>query len=230
MTKRDSSFASSRFVVAAAALLLAACVSKVRLAPEDDGRTSEPGISTWTVEGGVAKWTVDEVDIVVPLDTEAGEFPARGVIVNRGSSPARVSFAPAAGDAQGCGRLGDAQLVPIDAGKEYELPSATFDGPGRLPFALRPDEPWPGLPENGASLTWTITVATPWGESRCPLRFHVAAGSHELSHTAKVVITVVVALVLVVLVVAALVLAAENAGRAFSLPAPTISAPPLKMP
>jgi hypothetical protein len=174
----------ARGALVLAAILLTGCVTEVKLAPDDP---------SWAVADAVATWTADEVSVEVPIYTDAGEFPGRGSIVNRWDAPIRVTFAPdvGAGDV-GDGRTGRDEPAPLAVGTPYEVPAARDGAPGRLPFALRPDERWADVPTAGARLTWTITVTTPSGETRCPFRFQVESTSRRLSQGAKIGIAVVV--------------------------------------
>src|SRR5512146_2300007 len=117
MTGHGNRAASASAGVALAALLLTACVSEVRLAPDDP---------SWTVAGGVATWTAEPVTVVVHLDTDVVDFPARGEIVNRGAAPVRVTFVPAADTAEGgAGRMGgtaEGLPSPLSAGTPYDVP------------------------------------------------------------------------------------------------------------
>jgi hypothetical protein len=191
-----------------AALLLAACVTEVRLAPDDP---------SWSVAGGVATWTSDEALIEVPVRSDAGEFPLRGEVVNRWGESVTVAFTPdvAVADVED-GRIGRDDALPLVAGTPYEVPRGRDGQPGRLAFALRPDERWPELPSKGARVTWTVTVTTSWGATRCPLRFEVAGASHRPAEGVKIAI-IVIAVLTVVLLFAFLVVAAAGSASNFKV-------------
>jgi hypothetical protein len=167
MGQRRRSFAIRRLGVAATALLLCACVSRVRLAPD---------APAWQTAGSDASWRADPVVVVARLDTDAGALPARGVVVNTGTATVRVTFVPEAGPAGGV----QAPLDMLVAGVPYEVPAAFDLAPGVLEFALPADELWAGLPPEGAPITWTIVVTTASGEAQCPFRFRVASASKAL--------------------------------------------------
>lgn len=190
MTRFRSLAASGGLVLSA--LLLTACVSEVRLAPDSP---------SWSVADAVATWNAGDVDVVVPLATDADAFPARGEVVNRGTAPVRVAFAPAtsSGDA-GDGRIGRDEPLALVPGTPYEVPAATGGVPGRLAFALRPDEHWTELPAKGERVSWTITVTTPSGDAKCPARFLVASAGRDIAPAVKIGVAVVVVVAVVVLV------------------------------
>ena len=173
MTRRILSFAAVRLGAVSSALLLAACVSHVQLAPDAPG---------WQLAGSEATWRADAVVIVARLDTDAGAVPGRGLVANTGTAPVRVTFVP-----DTPGRTGDAQGLPdaVVAGVPCEIPAAFDLGAGTFDFALRSDELWTGAPPAGAPISWTIVVTTPAGESRCPFRFRVASTSRSLSPEAE---------------------------------------------
>jgi hypothetical protein len=203
MTRNRSRVAT--VALALASVLLAACVTEVRLAP------AEP---SWSVVDAVATWTAGEVSIEVPVYTGADEFPVRGEVVNRWEFPVRVAFAPGVPAAGGRdGRVGGDEPAALVAGTRYEVPAARDGRPGRLAFALRADEPWPDLPNAGSRLTWTVTVIGPAGETQCPLRFEVVSADRRASKALKVGVTIVV----IAVVVWAIVDSAEDEWSDFNL-------------
>lgn len=170
MARRNLSFAAVR--LGAAALLLAACVSEVRLAPDDHG---------WQTSASDATWRSDPVLVVARLDTDAGVLPARGMIVNTGTEPVHVTFVPDVPSPAHADGLPDAAIggVPFEVPGSFDLERGTFE------FALRPDERWSGLPPAGAPISWTIVVTTASGEARCPFRFRVVSAGHAVSKEAE---------------------------------------------
>ena len=154
--------------VAACAFLLSACVSHVRLAPDAYG---------WQTAGSEASWRGDPVIVVAKLDTDNGALPARGLIVNTGTAPVRVTFEPDVVPAEHEDGQPDAAVggVTFAVPESFDLTKGTFE------FALRADERWSGLPPAGASVSWTIVVTTASGETRCPFRFRVESTARSLS-------------------------------------------------
>ena len=185
--RRSLSFAAMRLAMAASALLLAACVSQVRLAPDAHG---------WQNGGTDAIWRSDPILVVARLDTDAGPLPAHGRIVNSGRAPVRVTLVPDAvpprgEDGASGGGGGEVQPdatvngVPVGVPASFDLPS------GAIEFALRADARWTGLPPLGASISWTIVVTTPSGEIRCPFRFRVESATRTLSKETETAIAAV---------------------------------------
>lgn len=168
------SLAAVRLGTAAAPLLLAACVSNVRLAPDAHG---------WQTAPNEASWRSDTIVVVTRLDTDAGPLPARGVIANTGTAPVRVTFVPDVAS-HGDAGLPDAAFdgIPFDVPATFEL------GRGTISFALRPDEHWSDLPPEGAPISWTIVVTTPSGDVQCPLRFRVESASSSLDPGTEIVV------------------------------------------
>ena len=184
--RRNLSFAAVRLGMAASALLLAACVSQVRLAPDAHG---------WQNGGTDAIWRSDPVLVVAQLDTDAGPLPAHGRIVNSGRAPVRVTLVPDVVPPTGeGGPTGGTEQPPPDAtinGLPVAVP-ASFDlAKGNVEFALRADARWAELPAVGASISWTIVVTTPSGEIRCPFRFRVESATRTLSKETETAIAAV---------------------------------------
>ena len=174
MSSRLSIAAGRLGAAAAPLLLLAACVSNVRLAPDAHG---------WQTGPDEATWRSDTIVVVTRLDTDAGPLPARGVIANTGNASVRITFVPDVAS-RGDAGLPDAAFdgVPFEVPQTFEL------GRGTISFALRPDEPWTDLPPEGAPISWTIVVTTPSGEVQCPLRFRVEDASSSLSPEVEITI------------------------------------------
>ena len=189
MTWRNLSRMIGRLGVLLPALLLGACVSQVRLAPDAMG---------WQTAGSDASWRADPILVVAKLDTDAGALPARGLVVNTGRTPVRVTFVPDVAEAGSAGDGGEGLPDAIVAGGRFEVPAAFDAPPGSFDFALRADERWNGLPPEGATISWTIVVTTPSGEARCPFHFRVASASLSFSRDVEIaIVTVVTAAALV---------------------------------
>jgi hypothetical protein len=175
--------------IALGAALLDACATTVQLRPQGAG---------WTVRGGEATWRSGDVEVVAGLATSSRSFPSAAVLRNYGPAPVTVSFVPtsvrpetALGEIRSAAGDGSA-ATRIVAGTLYEVPPLQDLAPGRLEFALRPDDPWYGAPPVGSAITHSLQVRTPSGEVRCPYEFRVESSTTELTTVGKVVIAILI--------------------------------------
>lgn len=176
--------------VALAGALAAACTTEVQLRPRH---------TEWSTGAGDATWRSGDVEVVVSLGTTAREFPAKGVVRNFGPAPVTVSFVPRVSrpdsDAGEIARpaADGGGTTTIAVSTPYEVPPTRDFAPGRLEFALRPDDQWGSSPAVGSGITWSLVLATPSGEVRCPFEFRVASTRTEMSDVGWIVIAILAA-------------------------------------
>lgn len=176
--------------VALAGALAVACTTDVQLRPRN---------TEWSTGGGDATWRSGDVEVVVSLGTTARAFPAKGVLTNHGPAPVTVSFVPRvsrpdseSGEIDRPAADGGG-TTPISEGTPYEVPPLRELAPGRLVFALRPDDQWGWSPAVGSGITWSLVLATPSGEVRCPFEFKVASARTDVSTVGWIVLAILAA-------------------------------------
>lgn len=164
------------------AAALGACRS-VAVVPDD---------ASWTITGAdehaEATWVSGPVRVTVPLVLPGDATLLTGSVRNAGPAAVFVTFAPSAevdrrglggtlsGERPDAGGRWTATLIPW---REVEVPAGTRGAPGRVDFALSPDQPWTAkeVPPIGATITWVVSVADESGGTDCPLYFHVSAAT-----------------------------------------------------
>jgi hypothetical protein len=161
------------FVLAA----LGACRSVV-VVPDD---------ASWTLTGkeetAEATWRTGPISVTVPLALRGDATMLTGTIRNAG--PATVmTFVPSIEtERRGLGGVvtgtrpeaGGSWRQEVVPWQEIEAPAGTPESPSTVEFALWPDRPWTDTtaPDLGATIRWVVHFAGEFGQSNCPVLFHV---------------------------------------------------------